>query len=214
VLGSQELQFRTMWDDIYERLKPEIQNGSIVVERGKGGTAVLSPAGSHIVRHEIRAPSTAQVRIDSTQPLRSAGLAPDAAPLHADAPADEYIRVRLSDRVLFESGDDRISEEGITVLARLGAILKDEANIQIAIQGHTDNKPIRDRLRHRFADNRALSQARASNASSILERSGVPLPWLSLQWFGESRPIAANDSEDSRRKNRRVEILITPKESR
>jgi chemotaxis protein MotB len=120
----------------------------------------------------------------------------------------------LSDRVLFASGDDRISEEGITVLARLGAILKDEANIQIAIQGHTDNKPIRDRLRHRFADNQALSQARASNAASILERSGVPMPWLNLQWFGESQPLAANDSEDSRRKNRRVEILITPKEHR
>ncbi len=214
--ASQEVQFRTMWDDIYERLKPEIQNGSIIVERGKAATASLSPpSDSHKVRHEIRLPSAIQARIDGTPPGIPADRATDAAAaLPGEASPSEFIRVRLSDRVLFASGDDRISEEGITVLARLGAILKDEANIRIAIQGHTDNKPIRDRLRHRFADNQALSQARASNAAAILERSGVPMPWLNLQWFGESQPIAANDSEESRKKNRRVEILITPKEDR
>lgn len=213
--ASQEVQFRTMWDDIYERLKPEIQNGSIIVERGKAATASLSPSESHKVRHEIRLPSAIPARIDGTPPGVPADSATDAAAaLPSDASPSEFIRVRLSDQVLFASGDDRISEEGITVLARLGTILKDEVNIRIAIQGHTDNKPIRDRLRHRFADNQALSQARASNAAAILERSGVPMPWLNLQWFGESQPIAANDSEESRKKNRRVEILITPKENR
>mgnify|MGYP003382062228 CR=1 FL=1 len=214
-LVSQDVQFRTMWDDIYERLKPEIQNGSIVVERGKAGTAPRSPAGSHMVRRELHTPATAQARIDGTLPdTPAAPSSGAAASLPDDTSTAEYIRVRLSDRVLFASGDDRISEEGVTVLARLGAILKDEENIQIAIQGHTDNKPIRDRLRPRFADNQALSQARASNAASILERSGIPLPWLTLQWFGENQPLSPNDSEESRKKNRRVEILITPKEHR
>ncbi|MCC6140857.1 MAG: OmpA family protein [Nitrospira sp.] len=226
---SQDVQFKTMWDDIYERLKPEIQNGSIVVERGNAGTPSLSPAGSHIAKHDVRPPSAVQPPIDGTPPVKpttmsATGHAPETSMILPSkaSPADistaktsaaEYSRVRFSDRVLFASGDDRISEDGIAVLGRLGAILKDEENIQIAIQGHTDDKPIRDRLRQRFEDNQALSQARASNAASILARSGIPQQWLTLQWFGESQPLLPNDSEEGRRKNRRVEILIAPKET-
>lgn len=229
-LVSQDAQFRTMWDDIYERLKPEIQNGSIVVERRNAGAASPSPAGSHIGTHDVRPPSTAQARMDDAPPVTSSAMpATDQTSKTAETSLNEtstnktstsetstaeYIRVRFSDQVLFASGDDRISEDGIAVLGRLGAILKDEANIQIAIQGHTDDKPIRDRLRQRFQDNQALSQARASNAASILAQSGVPLSWLTLQWFGENQPLLSNDSEEGRRKNRRVEILIAPKENR
>jgi len=214
-----------MWDDIYERLKPEIQNGSILVERGQSVTASLSPAGAkqadarmagtQTAESDVRPPSTAQSSIDSVPSGMPGDHPSESAMAHSgDGSISEYIRVRLSDKVLFASGDDRISEDGVAVLTRLGTILKDEENIQIAIQGHTDNKPIRDRLRRRFPDNQALSQARASNAASILEHSGIPSPWLTLQWFGESYPLLPNDSEESRRKNRRVEILITPTENR
>jgi chemotaxis protein MotB len=131
-----------------------------------------------------------------------------------DAQYREYIRVRLTDRVLFDSGADYVSPEGIDVLTRLGAILKDERDIEITIQGHTDNRPIRERLRPKFPDNMALSQARAANASQILKNSGVQQDALVLKWFGETHPMTSNDSEDNRRKNRRVEIMITPKEGR
>ena len=194
--GSHGKQFTTMWEEIYGRLRPEIDSGNISVERGEVTLASSSAA-------------TDQAGANSD----GAGLPASAAAGTAvpGAASREFIRIRLTDRVLFDSGDDQIKTDGVNVLSRLGRILAGEKGLEIVIQGYTDNAAIRERLRSKFSDNMALSQARAANASQILRSNGVAPESLRLEWFGESRPISSNDSEEGRRRNRRVEIMITPK---
>ena len=190
-------QFTTMWEEIYGRLKPEIDSGNISLERGP---ATL--ASSSLMHDQAGIPS------DGTVPPSSP--AADGTP-GSGATSREYIRIRFTDRVLFDSGDDQIKVGGVDVLTRLGRILAGEQGLDIVIQGYTDNASIRERLRSRFSDNMALSQARAANAAQILRSNGVAHESVRLEWFGESRPISSNESEDGRRRNRRVEIMITPK---
>lgn len=195
--GSHGKQFTTMWEEIYGRLKPEIDSGNISVERGE--VTLASPSVM-----------TDQASTNSD----GAGLSSSAAAVGTAAPgaaSREFIRIRLTDRVLFDSGDDQIKADGVNVLSRLGRILAGEKGLEIVIQGYTDNASIRERLRSKFSDNMALSQARAANAAQILRSNGVAPESLRLEWFGESRPISSNDSEEGRRRNRRVEIMITPK---
>ena len=195
--GSHGKQFTTMWEEIYGRLKPEIDSGNISVERGE--VTLASPSATN---------DQASANSDS------AGLPSSAAAVGAPvsgAASREFIRIRLTDRVLFDSGDDQIKTDGVNVLSRLGRILAGEKGLEIVIQGYTDNASIRERLRSRFSDNMALSQARATNAAQILRSNGVAHESVRLEWFGESRPISSNESEDGRRRNRRVEIMIAPK---
>jgi flagellar motor protein MotB len=195
--GSHGKQFTTMWEEIYGRLKPEIDSGNISVERG-----------------EVTLESPSVTNDQASTNSDSAGLSSSAAALGTSVPgaaSREFIRIRLTDRVLFDSGDDQIKADGVNVLSRLGHILAGEKGLEIGIQGYTDNASIRERLRSKFADNMALSQARAATAAQILRSNGVPHESLRLEWFGESRPISSNDSEEGRRRNRRVEIMITPK---
>ena len=195
--GSHGKQFTTMWEEIYGRLKPEIDSGNISVERGE--VTLANPSVTN---------DQASTNSDG------AGLSSSAAAVGVPVPgaaAREFIRIRLTDRVLFDSGDDQIKADGVNVLSRLGRILAGEKGLEIVIQGYTDNASIRERLRSKFADNMALSQARAANAAQILRSNGVANEGLRLEWFGESRPISSNDSEEGRRRNRRVEIMITPK---
>jgi flagellar motor protein MotB len=190
-------QFTTMWEEIYGRLRPEIDSGNISVERGP---ATLASSSS--MNDQAGMPSDGSVPFSSP--------AADGTP-GSGATLREYIRIRFTDRVLFDSGDDQIKVGGVDVLTRLGRILAGEQGLDIVIQGYTDNASIRERLRSRFSDNMALSQARAANAAQILRSNGVAHESVRLEWFGESRPISSNESEDGRRRNRRVEIMITPK---
>ena len=199
-----------MWDEIYTRLKPEIENGNIYVERGN--TAQSPPAAPETPR--VASSTVSEKNNGPPLPEDAPGTSLSAGPKPVGAqepPGTQYIKIRLTDRVLFDSGDDQIKGDGIEVLSRLGTILRDEQNLTILIQGHTDNVQIRERLRVRFPDNMALSKSRAMNTAKIIQRSGVSSDSIRLEWFGESRPISGNDSEEGRRKNRRVEIMIVPK---
>lgn len=206
---NQEKQFTNMWDEIYLRLKPEIETGNISVDRGRtsqtgqrtDGPANATSAGT------AGQPGKGDRQKGPAGYGSSSAMDPAAG---QDDTTGEYIRIRFTDRVLFDSGDDRIKPDGIDVLTRLGHILKDERGLAIVIQGHTDNVAIRERLRSRFPDNMTLSQARATNAAQVLHQSGVPPTTTRLAWFGEDRPISSNDTEEGRRKNRRVEIVILP----
>lgn len=192
--GSHGKQFTTMWEEIYGRLKPEIDGGNISVERGE-----VTLANPSVTTDQAGASSD------------GAGLPASAGMAVSGAGSREFIRIRLTDRVLFDSGDDQIKTDGVNVLSRLGRILASEKGLEIVIQGYTDNAAIRERLRSKFSDNMALSQARAANASQILRSNGVAPESLRLEWFGENRPISSNESDEGRRRNRRVEIMITPK---
>ncbi|WP_097026734.1 OmpA/MotB family protein [Clostridium peptidivorans] len=113
--------------------------------------------------------------------------------------------VSINDTVFFQSGEAEIREDALKKIIQIGNILKQQENY-IRIEGNTDNKPIHN---SKFQSNWQLSSVRAANVVQLLvEKCGFPPEKLSSVGYGEHRPIASNDNEEGRIKNRRVDIVI------
>jgi len=123
----------------------------------------------------------------------------------------DQLRVDVVDELLFDSGETDLRPAGQAVLAKVGTILQKAEGRTIEVQGHTDNVPIVGALAKRYPSNWELSAARAVNVARFLQQSGVEPQRLSAAAHSEYRPRVANDSDDGRRKNRRIEILLGPK---
>jgi chemotaxis protein MotB len=123
----------------------------------------------------------------------------------------DQLRVDMVDEILFDSGEATLKPGGVAVLKKVGAALKKVKDRMIEVQGHTDNVPIKGALAHLFPTNWELSAARATNVARFLqEEAGLDPTHLSAAAYSEYRPRASNDTEEGRRKNRRIEILLGP----
>lgn len=135
--------------------------------------------------------------------------------LRALAPAGvfevEGDKVILQGEVLFASGSDEVRPEAQTLLAEMAraltTLLQAEPDQMVLIGGHTDNVPIRNA---RFDSNWELSAARAVSVSRVLISAGLPATRVGATGFAEHHPRASNDDEASRRRNRRIEVLLVP----
>jgi len=125
----------------------------------------------------------------------------------------DRLTINMVDRVLFDSGQSQVKPAGLKVLKQVSDILKKVTDKQIRIEGHTDNVPIGVRLRERFPTNWELSTARATSVVRLLiEEGDVDRVNLSAAGYADTRPVASNDTEDGRTINRRIEIVLYPKD--
>lgn len=116
------------------------------------------------------------------------------------------------DKILFASGQAEVKQEGLEVLQRVVEILKTVKDKSIRIEGHTDNVQIKGRLAKQYPTNWELSAARALNVTRYLQEQGIDPVLLSATAFGEYKPVANNDTPEGRAKNRRIAIILLPKE--
>ena len=116
---------------------------------------------------------------------------------------------RLLDSVLFDSGKAVLHDGAKGVLDTVARALQELPNQLVSIEGHTDDVPI---THSGWADNTALAIARAQAvAGYLVESQQIDSNRLTVHGYGEQRPIASNDTADGRKKNRRVEVIITPR---
>ncbi len=120
------------------------------------------------------------------------------------------LTVNLIDRILFESGSAELNAAGLAVLAKVSDVLKQVDDRVVSVEGHTDNVPIAASSRTRFPTNWELSTARASTVVRFLTDNGVAPEKLSATGYAYHRPVAANDTPENRRLNRRIEIVLLP----
>ncbi|WP_149242791.1 OmpA family protein [Dyadobacter sp. 32] len=119
------------------------------------------------------------------------------------------VYVSLSDKMLFRSGSSVINTAAEAVLSKVAKILNDYKEIEILIEGHTDNVPI---ATDRVSDNWDLSVLRATSVARTLQKKyGVEPVRMIAGGRGEYLPKAPNDSAANKSLNRRTEIIITPK---
>jgi chemotaxis protein MotB len=119
------------------------------------------------------------------------------------------VYVSLAEQLLFGSGSIQVDQKGVTALQQLAKAIKDEKDINILIEGHTDNVPISRKSAY-MNDNWDLSVMRATSITRILTKAGVSPEQITAAGRGEFSPLAANTSPESKQKNRRTEIIITP----
>jgi chemotaxis protein MotB len=110
---------------------------------------------------------------------------------------------------LFPAGDAAVTLGGTSLLERIGAVLHGFRYQSIEVAGHTDNQPLRSDPRKGFRDNIELSRTRAEHAIQALINGGLEADRVKAMGYADSKPIAANDTEKGRSKNRRIEIVIT-----
>jgi len=115
--------------------------------------------------------------------------------------------VSLKDKILFSSGQVKINPEGKDALAKLAEVLVTLNDKVIQVEGHTDDDPIRSK---RFPTNWELSSARALTVVRFLQKQGVDPSRLSAAGYGEYQPMAPNDTDGNKSKNRRIEIVLLP----
>lgn len=114
------------------------------------------------------------------------------------------IELKINDNVLFPSARADLSDQGISLLSHILPTLQEE-KYQINVEGHTDNVQIST---DRFPSNWELSAARALSVVHYFESQGVPPETMQATAYGETRPMADNSTEEGRRKNRRVQLVL------
>ena len=119
------------------------------------------------------------------------------------------VYVAMSDKLLFQSGSARLDKRGEEALGKLAEVLNKQTDIDVFIEGHTDNKPINT---VQFKDNWDLSVIRATSVVRILIKNYNVNP-LQIQpsGRGEYMPVDDNETAEGRSKNRRTEIIMAPK---
>lgn len=119
------------------------------------------------------------------------------------------VYVSLAEQLLFGSGSVEVDAKGVTALQQLAKAIKDQRDINIMVEGHTDNVPISKKSQY-MSDNWDLSVMRATSITRILTRAGVASQQITASGRGEFSPLMANDSPQNKSRNRRTEIIITP----
>lgn len=119
------------------------------------------------------------------------------------------VYISLADNMLFKSGSYEISDRAMETLSKIAKIIKDYKSYDVLVEGNTDNVPI---SRTNIRNNWDLSCLRASSVVQVLQNDfGVDPSRLTAGGRGEYNPLTDNDTEVGRQRNRRTEIIITPK---
>ncbi|WP_217602135.1 OmpA family protein [Chitinophaga sp. GbtcB8] len=119
------------------------------------------------------------------------------------------VYISLSDNMLYKSGSYEISAAAGETLSKIAKIIKDYKDYDVLIEGNTDNVPISQK---NIRNNWDLSALRASSVVQSLQNDhGVDPKRLTAGGRGEYNPIASNDTDAGKTKNRRTQIIITPK---
>ena len=119
------------------------------------------------------------------------------------------VYISLADNMLYKSGSYEINDRAQATLSKIAKIIMDYKDYDVLIEGNTDNVPIR---RENIRNNWDLAGLRASSVVQYLQNNyGVDPKRLTAGGRGEYNPLATNDSELGRQRNRRTQIIITPK---
>ena len=117
---------------------------------------------------------------------------------------EDWLELEIKSRVLFDSGEARLARAAVPIIGEIADILQSAAN-PIQVEGFTDNNPINT---PRFPSNWELSAARAASVVHLLDRYGIKPDRMSAIGYGEYKPVADNDTEEGRQKNRRVVLVV------
>ena len=121
--------------------------------------------------------------------------------------ARDHLTVVMTERLLFDAGSHEVKPDGIDLLKQMGVLFKAASLKEIRVAGHADKASVNDHSDEYF-EKLALSKARATQAVHVLQENGAASQSFIIEWYGDIRPIASNETEEGRRMNRRVEIVL------
>ncbi len=185
----------------------------------RGDRFIFKEATTETVRREeeLLKPQREDLERLASKPEKVARLPdePDSTrtPIAAERIGDR-LRIGLDelvDLIEFDSGEARLKPEGVKILKEVSELLKNVPDKHFRVEGHADNVPIGPSLQEKFPSNWELSKARATSVVRyLIEEGGLDSASLSVVGYGDTKPIASNETEEGRKVNRRVEIVLLP----
>ena len=122
------------------------------------------------------------------------------------------VYVSMENKLLFQTGSWAVGSEGRKAVVEVGKVLAQNPDITVLIEGHTDNDKILGNIGGGIESNWDLSTKRATAIVNILaENNGIKKSNLTAAGRGEFAPLLSNDTNEGKAKNRRIEIILTPK---
>jgi chemotaxis protein MotB len=121
------------------------------------------------------------------------------------------VYVSLSEQLLFKSGSTKVDPKGQDALRKLATALKDNKDVNVLVEGHTDNVPIKGQTASGARDNWDLSVMRATEITRLLTTAGMDPSQVTPSGRAEYMPLVANDTPANKALNRRTDIILTPK---
>ncbi len=122
------------------------------------------------------------------------------------------VYVSMENKLLFQTGSWAVGSEGRRAVVEVGKVLAQNPDITVLIEGHTDNDKILGNIGGGIENNWDLSTKRATAIVNILaENGGIKKQNLTAAGRGEFAPIMSNDTAEGKAKNRRIEVILTPK---
>lgn len=177
-------------------------------------SANLEAQKKALVEYEQRLAILSQIRArfeqlrNKLQELTKLGLKVDVR--------DNRMVIQLPGDVLFDSGSDKLKQGGEEIVLNVAHVIRSDAELsqrQFQVAGHTDDRPLQG---GRFLDNWGLSAMRARSVLVLLttpleeEGGGLPIANWSAAGYGSRDPVATNETEEGRKLNRRVELVVQP----
>ncbi len=162
------------------------------------------------VGNEGKSPSV-EIKIDTFKPVVS--VVTEEEPVSAFIPmvsiskeTDRGMVISLAAELLFDLAEDKLKPEARVTLNKVAHVIKKYPDRKVSVEGHTCNLPIHTA---RFPNNQVLSEERAKSVLGyFVEELKFSSGRFTTKGFGDTKPIAPNDTEEGRRKNRRVEIIL------
>lgn len=206
-------------------VKEQIAKATAELERKKEETANLSKEvgtkDSKIKDMEARIAQKEKTMQDIKAKLSSALLTLNNANLEVTQ-KEGKVYVVLPNKTLFSLGDYKLQKEGIKAIQSVSRILIQYPDLEVAVEGHTDNTPIKPKAPAKkgsktsvaaggIRSNWDLSALRAATVAEELYKEGVPGNRITAAGRGEFQPLDISNSEIAKQRNRRIELIIAPK---
>ncbi len=181
----------------YEDLETGKEIGSARTSPGTGAYKITLPSGEN---YGYRAEAPGYVPISENLDLTKAEQYKEIERNLTLVPMEKGQTIRLNN-IFFETAKAELRPESFAELDRVVELLKDKPTMEIEIAGHTDNVGT-------GALNKQLSEARAKAVESYLKSKGIAAKRMITKGYGDSKPVASNDTEEGKQQNRRVEFTI------
>ncbi len=120
------------------------------------------------------------------------------------------VYVSLAEQLLFNSGSTKVDPKGVDALKKLATVLKDQQDVNVVVEGHTDDVPVAKGTVG-MQDNWDLSVLRATEITRIITEAGVAAERVTPSGRSKYVPLDVAKTKEARQKNRRTEIILTPK---
>ncbi|MGD2116881.1 MAG: OmpA family protein [Chromatiales bacterium] len=211
---TDELKFKAQLEQLQQELQQlRQQNTQLQQQLRQADTAQAQAAKPATSIHAGPAPASSKLTAEQQRQIEQLRHSLTEAQARITDLKNRFTVIELNNEILFKNGEALLKPAGQKLLKQVAELLKNYPHNKIAIQGHSDDQPLRGELKEQYHSNWNLSAARAASAIHYLQHiENIEPERMILVAYSAYNPIVENRDADSRARNRRIEIMLMPED--